>query len=126
MNYEPEFKLECLPEDIPVRGNFASGDDAADKALEDEILERLERGDDWAWCCVKVTCAIARNGERFEGEPVFLGGCSYRDEKDFVENSMYYDEMKKEAEGYAMREVEDAVERGKIAAELIAERAKEG
>lgn len=126
MNYEPEFKLECLPEDIYVRGNFASGDDAADKALEDEILERLKNGDDWAWCMVKVTCVIALNGERFEGEPVYLGGCCYRDEKDFVENSMYYDDMKKEAEENAMREVEDAVERGKVAAMLIAEKTKEG
>lgn len=38
-----------------VRGNaLVSGDAALDKAVEDEILERLRRGDVWAWAEVEV------------------------------------------------------------------------
>lgn len=43
---------ECC---VPVRGNaMASGDDAADKRCEDEILDRLHRGDSFAWCSIVV------------------------------------------------------------------------
>jgi len=38
-----------------VEGNaMSSGDDAADKACEKEILDRLHRGDSYAWCCITV------------------------------------------------------------------------
>jgi len=51
-----EIKVEALEEDIPVRGNaLASGDAEADRACEDEILARLEAGDIWAWCTVRVS-----------------------------------------------------------------------
>jgi hypothetical protein len=90
---EVEFELTVEPEDIPVRGNaMASGDDELDKACEGEILDRLDRGDVWAWAYVKV---IAKwNG--FSGW-AGLGGCCYEDERHFVENSMYYEDLKHEA-----------------------------
>lgn len=87
-----DYKIEATPEDIPVRGNtMASGDDEYDKRVEDEILARLESGDVWAWCSVRVTCA---DGET-EGE-AWLGGCSYKDEEDFKAGG-YFDDMKAEA-----------------------------
>lgn len=70
---EVTFTVELEEEDTPVRGNaMASGDDAADKALEDEIIERLDRGDISAWCCLKVTASW--NG--LTGVD-YLGACSF-------------------------------------------------
>lgn len=87
-----EFFLEIEDEDIPVRGNFASGDDAADKELEDSIIARLNGGDLWAWCCVKVTA----KWKGWKGVD-YLGACSYESEKDFKEPGGYYDDMKASA-----------------------------
>jgi hypothetical protein len=90
-----EISLEILDEDIPVRGSFESGDPdyaEADKQLENEIIERLNQGDLWAWCCVRVT---ATWGE-FEGND-YLGGCSYRDEKEFRAEGGYFEDMCREA-----------------------------
>lgn len=90
---EVTYTLECSPEDIEVRGNaMASGDDEADKEAEDAIIADLEAGNEWAWCCAKVTAEW--NG--FEGED-YLGGCSYRDEADFKAEGGYYEDMKERA-----------------------------
>ena len=72
--------LEVMPEDMPVRGNVMCSDDAAfDKECEDEIIQRINSGDDWAWSVVKVS--VEWNG--FKGT-ASLGGCSYKDENDFL------------------------------------------
>jgi len=87
-----KYKIEATPEDVPVRGNaMASGNDELDKRAEDEILARLESGDEWAWCNVRVTCTDGIS----EGES-WLGGCSYRNEEDFKAGG-YYETMKAEA-----------------------------
>ena len=81
-----EYTVECLPEDAPVRGNaMASGDDAFDREVEDEIIADLE-SNPWAWCCVKVT---ARAGG-LEGTD-YLGCCSYESEEDFRRGGSYED-----------------------------------
>lgn len=99
------FELECLPEDIPVRGNaMASGDDAADREYEDEIIRRLDAGDVWAWCTVKVT---ARFGA-FEGVS-YLGCCNYRDEEDFTQPGGYFEDMEAEAFDALLCEMDTAV-----------------
>jgi len=78
-----EISIEVEQDDLAVRGNaLASGDDALDKKVEDEILRRLEGGDVWAWAIVHV---LAR-GYGLTGEES-LGTCSYEDENDFVEHS---------------------------------------
>jgi hypothetical protein len=70
---EVTFTIELEPEDTEVRGNVvASDDDAIDKQCEDEILERLDRGDIEAWCCVKVTASW--NGYHASES---LGCCSF-------------------------------------------------
>lgn len=52
---EVAFSFSVEPDDIPVKGNaLASGDDAADKEAEDAILDRLDRGDELAWCIIVV------------------------------------------------------------------------
>jgi hypothetical protein len=86
---EVEFVIRCESEDRAVRGNFMSGDDAMDKSIEDDIIGRLDTGDAWAWCVVKVEARWCN----FVGAN-YLGGCSYADQDDFVYNSRYYDDMK--------------------------------
>lgn len=90
---EVEFEVTAEPDDVPVRGNaLASGDDELDRECEDEILERLDRGDAWAWARVTVTAAW--NG--FRGH-AHLGGCSYRDETEFCQPDGYYPQLCQEA-----------------------------
>ena len=86
------FELECMPEDDQVRGNASAIDDETDKENEDSIIEQLENGNEWAWCCVKVTASY--KGQ--EGTD-YLGHCSYSSQKDFIENSGYYEDMKNQA-----------------------------
>lgn len=86
---EATITVQCLPEDIEVRGNcMASGDDAVDKECEDRIVADLENGNDWAWCTVKVTAEW--NG--ITGVD-YLGCCSYDSEKDFRQPGGYFDNM---------------------------------
>jgi hypothetical protein len=49
------FRLTYEKDDLPVRGNAqVSGDDNDDRQVEDEILARLDRGEAYAWCVLKV------------------------------------------------------------------------
>ena len=83
------FRIEAEQDDIEVRGNaMASGDDEADKKYEDEIIDRLDRGDVWAWAAVTVIAEY----EGFKGWD-HLGGNTYNDERDFVRNSGYYQDV---------------------------------
>ena len=89
-----EVTVECLPEDVSVRGNaVCSGDEEYDKAVEDKIIADLEFNP-WAWCVVKVT-ATAEDLPGFEGCD-YLGGCSYSSEAEFRAGG-YFDDMKTEA-----------------------------
>ena len=86
------YQIEIEQDDISVRGNaIASGDNATDKAVEDEIIKRLDNGDTWAWCSV---CVVAEAGG-VEGR-AYLGACSYKDEEDFRRDK-YYEQMQEEA-----------------------------
>lgn len=90
--HEVTFEVLCLEEDTPVRGNaLASGDDAEDRKAEDSVLQALDRGNQWAWCCVRVR-AVWRG---FQGTD-HLGCCSYADEEDF-KRCGYFADMKAEA-----------------------------
>lgn len=89
--HEVTFEVLCLDEETSVRGAFASGDDALDREDETRILRELDRGNTWAWCCVKVR-AVWRG---FQGTD-YLGGCSYDDEEDF-KRCDYFTDMKSEA-----------------------------
>lgn len=87
---EAVFSITVSPEDEPVRGSFGL-DDEQNKAVEDEILERLSRGDEWVWCSVKVTAAWCG----FNGV-AHLGCCNYDSEADFL-TSGYFQDMCMEA-----------------------------
>lgn len=87
------YTLEVDFDDLEVRGNaLVSGDDAEDKKCEDNIINRLNDGDVWAWASVKVTAAW--NG--LEGVD-YLGACSYADEADFKQPGGYWEDMKEQA-----------------------------
>jgi hypothetical protein len=84
--------LDATFDDTPIGGNLmASGDDEADRAAEAEVRERLEHTE-WAWAVVRVQAEyLGHTGEDC------LGACSYEDEKDFRENSGYFEDMVTEA-----------------------------
>ncbi len=87
------FEVSVEMDDTPVRGNaLCSGDDDADRRVEDEILERLNQGDPWAWGLVYVRATFAG----FTGED-FLGGCSYASEEDFRTAGDYFEDMTRQA-----------------------------
>ena len=109
-----EISIDVEMDDIPVRGNvLASGDKAKDKAAEDEILRRLDAGDVWAWCFVRVKAKLGP----FEGFDS-LGSFSYRDEEDFMRDD-YYRGMVKLAVEDLEEEMKRAVEKGKEAEALL-------
>lgn len=55
---EVTFTVTCEPDECAtesdIRGSFASGDDALDRADADAIIERLRRDDTTAWCGIIV------------------------------------------------------------------------
>lgn len=85
--------IKAVQDDCPVRGNASAIDPQTDAEIENEILGRLESGDEWAWANVLVEVTL----ESGETGVAYLGGCSYANERDFVENSGYFDEMVQEA-----------------------------
>jgi hypothetical protein len=107
------YKIEYLPEDLPVKGNACPDDPAYEK----EIIKRLNRGDIAAWFCAKVECRIEENDRVFIGTD-YLGANSYANEKEF-ESSDVIEDMKKEALSEAVHALKDAIERGKVATTII-------
>ena len=108
------YRIEVDFDDMPVRGNaMASGDAAADKEVEDEILRRLDRGDVWAWASVQVVAEC----QGFRGTDS-LGGCSYKDEEDFKTGG-YYKDMRREALADLKKTLAWKVEDGRKAAKLL-------
>lgn len=90
-------RINASQDDLPVRGNcIATEDEEFDKKVEDEILERLDNGDVWAWADVEVQATLpdGRTGS------AYLGGCCYEDEADFKRGGYY--------EGMILAAVEDA------------------
>lgn len=102
-------KIEVLieEEETSVEGSFDTGDPAADRVQEAEILQALQNGNQWAWCTVQVV-ATHRSFPEFSGTD-FLGCCNYESEEDF-RNSDYFQDMKKEAIAQLTNRLEDATQ----------------
>jgi hypothetical protein len=77
------------------------------KQMIDKIHERLAMQDVWAWCVVRVHAVILYEGQTYRESSHWLGGCSYENEKDFIENSFYYEDLCDDA----VRNVEEGVRR---------------
>lgn len=90
-----EYTVECIPEYEDIEDCFdesLTGYDETETIAS--IWYQLDCGNQWAWCCVKVT---ARFGTQFAAE-AYLGACSYADEQDFTHSdSDYYEDLKHEA-----------------------------
>jgi hypothetical protein len=111
---EITFSISIEEDDLAVKGNaMASGDDAFDKEVEEGILDRLRRGDTWAWACVTVFAKC----QGYEGRAI-LGGCSYNDEEDFKKGG-YYEDMMIEAREDLFKSLEREVSQGEKAVSLL-------
>lgn len=84
------YRVELLREEyIPIKGNvMASGDAEFDAECERKVIAQLERGNLWAWCCIRVVAYI--EGIDLEGDD-YLGACSYESEEDFKKDGYYAD-----------------------------------
>lgn len=87
---EVDFSIECLDENLQIEGNASAIDEETDKKIANKIRRQLAAGNSWAWCCVKVTATW----KNFSAE-TYLGGCSYRNEKQFKQDG-YFEDMKSE------------------------------
>jgi hypothetical protein len=84
--------ITALPEDVPVEGNASAWDDGTDEAYWAELRDRLDAGDRWAWCTVRITVT---DGDT-EGD-AYLGCCSYDSADDFLAHSGYTADLITEA-----------------------------
>jgi hypothetical protein len=64
--------LAIAPEDMDIEGNASAWGDDEDAAYAADIRAQLDRGNDWAWCVVRITVT---DGDA-EGTS-YLGGVSY-------------------------------------------------
>lgn len=103
------YRIMVGPEDVPVRGNaMASGDDEADRKVEDDLIRRLDSGDMWAWFSARVEAEAFG----FKGADT-LGCCSYNDQADFLamEEQGYLRDMSQAARSA----LDDAMLRARVA-----------
>jgi len=91
-----EFTITAEEEHIPIRGSFDSGDNAADEEMAKSIERDFNSGNEWAWCCVKVTGTWSPTEDVSLKADAYLGGCSYKSKRDFVECNDYCKDMKAE------------------------------
>lgn len=103
---EAEIQVIRLDEDSPIKGNASAIDPETDAKIEADIIEQLNSGNEWAWCMVKVYAEI----DGFKGPANYLGQCSYKSRKDFMEDS-YYDDMRNQALEDLKNEIERMNER---------------
>lgn len=86
--------VDCMPEHTRIRGNaIASGDDAYDKKVERKIQRKLDNGNEWAWCTIRVTVTPKPLAVCDLSATDYLGCCSYESKADFIRNSGYYEDM---------------------------------
>lgn len=96
-----DYDYQLDVDEVPVRGNaIAPGDDAYDREVEDEILERLNRGDISAWAVADVWAVFTFDVE----DDVFhsrgrtsLGALSYPSENELWASVLIDNDMRAEA-----------------------------
>jgi hypothetical protein len=90
---EIEISIECLEE-------YESPHDSFSECLTKEEINDLwesSESNPWKWCCVKVTASYTDPTGRTYSEDEYLGCCNYDSKEDFINNSGYFEDMKKEA-----------------------------
>lgn len=60
-----------------------------EEGTRNQIEEKIDAGDTWAWAEVTVVA-------KYKGQYGYdsMGGCSYKDEQAFIDNSGYWTQMK--------------------------------
>lgn len=113
---QPDFEINIQPEEDGPKGWI-------DDELVPYVLQQMEDGNEWAWCQVTVTASVGFDHDKFTGG-AFLGGCSYRNEEDFIEPEFvvypkgsgetkrvgYYEDMKGEAHEDLVTQLEPVAE----------------
>ena len=100
-----ELVLECLPEDLQIEGNASAIDPETDRQTVEWIKSKLEAGNEWAWCMVKVTARW--NGLEASDS---LGACSYKNEEEFKQGG-YYEDMVQNVLDELQRQAEAIVDK---------------
>ncbi|RYF78731.1 MAG: hypothetical protein EOO39_00565, partial [Cytophagaceae bacterium] len=75
-------EIKAEREDSSHRGQY-------DQDVENSITKMIKQHGQWGWCVVTVKASFMS----WESEPEYLGGCSYKSKKDFIEAGDYYDDM---------------------------------
>lgn len=90
------YSIHVQCDDTPIAGNaLASGCDETDKKYENELIDRLARGDVWGWALVRVT---AHYPDTYITGVDYLGHCTYANEAEFRGiKGGYFDDMKEQA-----------------------------
>lgn len=96
--------VQAFPSDIPMEGNASAIDDVTDARIIAELQAKLDDGNMWAWCDVRVRVTYRGQIER----DAYLGGCSYDSESDFRNDA---------GKGYFSDLVDEAI--GQINAALV-------
>ncbi len=104
-----EVAYDVFPEEehMDFHGHFASDEPELDRQLEEWIERQLEMGNQWAWCSAKVvaTWTDPMLEETFHGY-AYLGGCNYKNKKEFCAKGGYYPQMKDEAYEDLIQQIE--------------------
>lgn len=102
------FTIECEHEEEPIEGNASAIDPETDAETCKWIRDQLDRGNEWAWCSVKVTAKLKTASTLVELEGAdYLGCCSYKSEEDFRQPGGYFDDMKHEALADLQRQIDE-------------------
>ncbi len=78
-----EIELFCESENMPIEGNASAIGPEEDAETNAWIRAQLDSGNEWAWCVVHVRVTY-----RDIVSDQYLGGCSYRSEKEFRDCEM--------------------------------------
>lgn len=85
------FTLTPLEEHVTLESQLISREPEYLELEQKEIKSikaGLAQGNIWRWCCVRLRADFAG----LTGTD-YLGGCSYKNEKDFIKSSGYYQDM---------------------------------
>ena len=102
---------QATEEHTPIRGNFAYGTEAEDRAAE-EFTADLARRSIWGWCCVVTTAEYAGFNASTS-----LGCCSHESAEDFIKSDG--DTQAFEACAALLDEIEASIERGAHARNVL-------
>lgn len=90
-----DVKIKVLAEPCDVSLESQEREFGADYVAA--VRQNLRKSRKWGWCDVTVEVSLVR-GPKLSGRD-YLGCCSHISQKDFVENSGYYEQMVQEAIG---------------------------